>query len=231
VARPLRRGHEATAALALTRNDGAGRALPLMPLANVGHLGPAPPSGRLGAEGVPIPTAAPLAPPRLLRLGERIDGIACQRGERLAFHIHAHLRVLVRARSRQVPGGIGIAPPYEMALTPTGRFVASASCFMWLHTHAADGIIHIESPVRGPYTLGDFFDVWGQPLTRRRVGPALGAVTAIFNGHLFTGKPREIPLLAHSHIELEVVPSPTEARPRGYIASNRASARSEEPTN
>ena len=30
---------------------------------------------------------------------------------------------------------------------------------MWLHTHAADGIVHIESPVDRTYTLGNFFDV------------------------------------------------------------------------
>jgi hypothetical protein len=75
---------------------------------------------------------------------------------------------------------------------------------MWLHTHAGDGIIHIESPVQRTYTLGEFFDIWGQPLTRRRVGPARGAVTALFDGHVFTGNPRAVPLLSHSQIELEV---------------------------
>jgi hypothetical protein len=194
----------ATVALALTRSDGAGPALPLVPLADAGRLRPAPPAGALGPEGVPIPTAPPLAAPRLLHLGERIDGVTCQGGEQLAFHIHAHLSILVRARPRQAPAGIGAATPYRVALTPAGRFVAAASCFMWLHTHAADGIIHIESPVRRTYTLGEFFDIWGQPLTRRRVGPAHGAVTAIFNGRLFRGDPRELPLLAHSQIELEV---------------------------
>lgn len=82
--------------------------------------------------------------------------------------------------------------------------MAGGSCFTWLHTHAADGIVHIESPVDRTYTLGNFFDVWGQPLTRRRVGPAGGRVTALFDGRVFTGNPRTIPLLAHSEIELEV---------------------------
>ena len=49
----------ATAALALTRRGGAGPALPLVPLANAGHLVPAPPSEALGPEGVPIPTGTP----------------------------------------------------------------------------------------------------------------------------------------------------------------------------
>ena len=54
------------------------------------------------------------------------------------------------------------------------------------------------------YTLGDFFDVWGQPLDSTRVGPARGHVTAIVDGRVFEGDPRRIPLLAHAQIQLEV---------------------------
>ena len=141
----------------------------------------------LGSEGVPIPVGPPLAPPRLVRDGERIDGISCQAGEQLGYHIHVHLQVVVRGSARQVPGGIGIG-----------------TCFMWLHTHAADGIVHVESPVERTYTLGQFFDIWGQPLDRRRVGPARGPVTALVHGRVFKGNPRLIPLQPHSQIELEV---------------------------
>lgn len=176
----------ATAALAVTRSGSIHQARPL------------------GPEGVPVPSGAPLAPPRLLRGGDQIDGITCESGERVAFHIHAHLRIVVRGRSRRVPAGVGVGPPYEVALTPTGRFVAGASCFMWLHTHAADGIVHIESPVKRTYTLGEFFDIWGQRLSRRRVGPARGLVTAFLDGRVFSGSPRQLPLLAHSQVELEV---------------------------
>jgi hypothetical protein len=75
---------------------------------------------------------------------------------------------------------------------------------MWLHTHSADGIIHTESPVKRTYTLGEFFDIWGQPLDREQLGPTHGPVTALFNGHVFTGNPRQVPLLAHAQIQLEV---------------------------
>jgi hypothetical protein len=75
---------------------------------------------------------------------------------------------------------------------------------MWLHTHSADGIIHTESPIKRTYTLGDFFDIWGQPLGRHRVGPARGVVTVVFDGKLFTGNPRQVPLLPHAQIQLEV---------------------------
>jgi hypothetical protein len=166
--------------------------------------GGARPSLPPGPEGVPIPRAAPLAPARPLHVGERIDGIACETGEQVAFHIHAHLRIVVRGRPRLVPAGVGIARPYETEQAPGGPFVAGGSCFMWLHTHAADGIVHVESPVLRTYTLGELFDVWGQPLDRRHVGPARGAVTALVDGRVFTSDPRTIPLRSHSQIELDV---------------------------
>jgi hypothetical protein len=158
----------------------------------------------LGPEDVPIPQGPALAGTRLVAVGEQIDGIACQASEQVLFHIHAHLTIFVRGVARHVPAGIGIAPPYQVEATPQGAFVGGASCFMWLHTHAADGIIHTESPVQRTYRLGEFFDLWGQPLSRNRVGPAHGRVTALFNGQVFTGNPREIPLLAHAQIQLEV---------------------------
>ena len=67
-------------------------------------------------------------------------------------------------------------------------------------------IIHSESPVKRTYTLGEFFDIWGEPLDLNRVGPARGRVRALFNGRLFTGNPRDIPLLAHAQPQLEVGP-------------------------
>jgi hypothetical protein len=195
----------ATAVLALTRNGGAATApLPLAALSTLGTLHPSPPPGPLGPEGVPIPHAHTLAPPRLLTNGQQIDGITCQTGEQVLFHIHAHLTIYDHGAPRQVPAGIGIAPPYEVEQAGSGAFIAGATCFMWLHTHSADGIIHTESPIKRTYTLGNFFDIWGQPLSRRRVGPARGSVTALFDGKLFTGNPRRIPLSAHAQIQLEV---------------------------
>jgi hypothetical protein len=153
---------------------------------------------------VPIPAGPALGQVRTLTTGEQIDGIVCQAGEQVLFHIHAHLTIFVRGLARQVPAGVGIAPPYQAQATPEGAFIAGATCFMWLHTHTADGIIHTESPIERTYTLGDFFDVWGHALDRREVGSARGPVTAFFNGRLFTGNPRRIPLLAHAQIQLDV---------------------------
>jgi hypothetical protein len=84
------------------------------------------------------------------------------------------------------------------------RFAVGGSAFFWLHTHAADGIIHIESPTVRTYTLGNFFEIWHEPLGPARVGPARGKVTAFFDGRRYLGSPRGIPLLAHAQIQLDV---------------------------
>jgi hypothetical protein len=119
-----------------------------------------------------------------------------------AFHIHAHLTIFVNGTPRQIPAGIGI-PGGQAQNTPYGPFVPSGNCYYWLHTHAADGIIHIESPVPRSFTLGEFFDEWGQPLGPGKLGPATGPVAAIYNGHRYEGNPRTIPLSAHAQIQLE----------------------------
>ncbi len=132
-----------------------------------------------------------------------MDGISCQTTEQTLFHIHAHLTVFVNGSARQVPAAIGI-PGAQAQATAQGPFIASGTCFYWLHTHAADGVIHIESPVQRTYTLGNFFDIWGQPLGTDRVGPATGHVVALYNGQVYQGNPRDIPLTAHAQIQLMV---------------------------
>jgi hypothetical protein len=185
--------------------SGGGTKLPLAPLSSVGPLKPAPSAGATGPEGVPIPNAPALAPPGYIKPGQSVDGIPCGATEMLTFHIHAHLTIFVTGAARKVPAGIGIAPPRTVQNVPGyGSFVTGGSCFAWLHTHAADGIVHIEAPSPETYTLGNFFDVWGEPLSSDQVGPAHGAVTAFFNGKVWTGDPRAIPLQKHAQIQLMV---------------------------
>jgi len=177
--------------------------LNLAPLSTLGALQPAPAPGATGSEGVPVPAAAPLAGLAMAASGQPVDQISCQTGEQVLFHIHAHLTVFVNGSARQVPAAIGI-PGAQAEATAQGPFIASGTCFYWLHTHAADGVIHIESPVERTYTLGNFFDIWGQPLGTDRVGPAAGPVVAIYNGQVYQGNPRDIPLTAHAQIQLQV---------------------------
>jgi hypothetical protein len=175
----------------------------LASLSTLGALRPAPAAGPVGPEGVPVPTAAPLTGAATAATGQPVDGIGCSAGEQTLFHIHAHLTIFVNGMARQVPAAIGI-PGAVAQNTPSGPFIGAGSCFYWLHTHAADGIVHIESPAVRTYTLGEFFDEWGQPLGPDQVGPAQGHITVIYNGQVFGGNPRDVPLTAHAQIQLEV---------------------------
>ena len=173
------------------------------PLSTLGSLLAAPAPGATGPENVPIPAAPALAATSPATAGQAIDGIGCDTSEQTLFHIHTHLTIFVNGQQRQVPAGIGI-PGAVATQTPQGPFIDSGTCFYWLHTHAADGIIHIESPVKRTYTLGEFFDEWEQPLSSSQAGPAHGKVTVIVNGQVFKGNPREVPLGSHENLQLEV---------------------------
>ena len=132
--------------------------------------------------------------------GATVDGIACQTSEQAAYHIHVHLAVFVSGASHAVPAGIGIPGPQQVV----SGFVEGGKCLYWLHTHDATGIIHIESPVQRVYTLGQFFGIWGQPLSCTQVGRAAGHVTAFVNGKAFPDDPRSIKLTPHAVIQLDL---------------------------
>jgi hypothetical protein len=161
-----------------------------------------------GGDSTPAKTAAASSTVLASTAGEAtgapVDGIQCQTSEQMLFHIHAHLAVFVDGRQRLVPEGIGIPPPRSEQQTSEGRFVAAGACFYWLHSHTADGIIHIESPVQRTYTLGEYFDIWRRPLGRSEVGPARGPVTAYLDGRRFAGDPRSIPLTNHALVQLDL---------------------------
>ncbi len=170
------------------------------------------------------PSPSPSSPANLLAStdgqaqGESVDGISCQQSEQVVYHVHAELMVFVGGQSRIIPEGIGIVPPITTVASTEGPFVVSGRCFYWLHSHTRDGIIHIESPSERTYTLGNYFDIWKQPLSTTQVGPASGAVTAYVSGVRFTGDPRSIPLTAHAVIQLNVgkdVPPQTFTFPPG----------------
>jgi hypothetical protein len=136
--------------------------------------------------------------------GGVVDGIGAGNTEQLAFHIHAHLAVYVNGRQETIPYGIGVLPPLQLQQTVEGPFVVGGTAFYWLHTHDSTGVIHIESPVVRRYTLGEFFDIWGQPLGPTQVGPVRGPVTIRVDGRTVTGDPRDVPLDEHSVIQLDV---------------------------
>jgi hypothetical protein len=132
--------------------------------------------------------------------GQPVDGIEGSSREMLKVHVHAHLSLFNKGQQIAIPYGIGIVKPFKV----NNGFVGMGQGIYWLHTHDATGIIHVESPDARVYTLGQFFDIWGQPLTSRNVAGLQGVVRAFVDGKPYAGNPRAIVLGAHTQITLEV---------------------------
>lgn len=162
-------------------------------------------SQTLGPEAIPLEAGPSVAPASSTTStnGATVDGIQCAPVEQLAYHIHAHLQVYVNGQSRALPAAIGMLGPVAQQ-TAYGPFYGAQQCIYWLHTHASDGVIHIESPTKRIYTLGNFFDEWHQPLSPTQVATATGKVTAFLNGKAWKRDPRTIPLLPHASVQLDV---------------------------
>jgi hypothetical protein len=168
-----------------------------------------PPAGTPGPETVPIPDGPKLATLLNAATGQTMNGIECQTNEQLVLHVHTHLTIFVNGQARVIPYGIGI-PGFQAVDVKGGPFVQTGTCFYWLHVHADDGVIHIESPNTAlSFTLGEFFDEWGIPLSKTQVGQAAGPVTVFFSSpgkkpQLYTGDPNKLPLGDHYQIQLDV---------------------------
>jgi hypothetical protein len=133
-----------------------------------------------------------------------INGISCDALESTIVHIHVHLAIFFDGAEQQLPFGVGIGQPWQVTSSDQGPFVTDGSCFYWVHTHTGDGVVHIESPVRRRFTLGDFFAIWQVPLSSTQVGPGQGQVISYVNGQQTGTNPPDIPLLPHERIQLDV---------------------------
>ncbi|HEY2042899.1 MAG TPA: hypothetical protein VGH11_09500 [Jatrophihabitans sp.] len=160
-------------------------------------------TGPPGPEGIVLEQGQLLAPASTGADGQTIDGIQCNSSEQVAYHIHSHLTVYVNGTLRPLPAGIGIVTPVAQQ-TANGVFYGASRCYYWLHVHAQDGVIHVESPNQSNYTLGQFFAIWQQPLTVDQIGPAKGTLTVFVNGIRYVGNPASIALKSHEDIQVDV---------------------------
>lgn len=160
-------------------------------------------TGPAGPEGIVLEQGPVLAPASTAATGPTVDGVQRNSMEQAVYHIHTRLSVYVNGTLRAILPGVGVVQPVPQN-TAHGVFESASHCYYWLHTHAQDGIIHIEAPSRTTYTLGQFFAIWRQPLRPDQVGPARGTLTAYVNGHRYTGDPATIPLTSHEDIQLDI---------------------------
>jgi hypothetical protein len=130
--------------------------------------------------------------------GAPVDGIACDTTTPVQ-HIHVHLTLIANGQQRAIPIAIGVGNPFVIQ-----QFVVAAGCYYWLHTHDATGIVHIEAPVTTTFNLGQFFAIWGQPLSSSNVAGFTGTVTAYVDSTQYTGDLGAIDFQEHRQITLIV---------------------------
>jgi hypothetical protein len=151
-----------------------------------------------GSSTSPLPGALNSGPPwpannaGSLQLRLREVGLQPLREEGQVLHIHQHLDIWVDGRKVTVPAQIGI--------DAGGGFISD------LHTHETDGIMHVESPTQQTFTLGQFFDVWGLPLSADCIGSLCerGArqLRLWVGGKEVTTDPKRIVLAEHQEIAI-----------------------------
>ena len=120
------------------------------------------------------------------------------------FHLHAHLDVFVDGRAAVVPGGIGIETT-DPAVQKSGEHQfggipatgCAQVCISPLHTHDADGVIHIEAKSEAQFTLGQFFTEMAVRLDASCVDEYCSPGTPVVvyvNGQAQSGNPADIVL-------------------------------------
>lgn len=117
-------------------------------------------------------------------------GLPALSEEGLVLHTHQHLDMFIHGKKIAIPSHIGIGP--------------GDSFISHLHTHDETGIIHVESPVRQDFYLGQFFDVWGVKLSDTCVGgycaEGENALRVYVNGSLVTSDVRKVVLANYQEI-------------------------------
>lgn len=142
--------------------------------------------------------------------GTTVGGISCDSMEHFIMHIHVHLDIFINGKPYQVPSEIGIV---------------SNQCIYWLHTHDDTGIIHIESPEERDFTLGEFFDVWGQKFDNNRIldnivgkdGSNNNELNVYVNGNKVSNSTDYRGIKLNEHDEIVIAyGAPPKVIPKGY---------------
>lgn len=165
-----------------------------------------PSAPRTTADGrtAPPPWPAPTDPTSRVRDA----GLPMLGEEGSVEHIHAHLDVLVDGQQIQVPAGIGVSEA-------SGRISP-------LHTHDGSGVVHIESPVKASFSLGQLFTEWQVSLAADHIGGLRAGdgklLRAYVNGKPVEGDPAAIILGAHDEIAIVYGSGERQANPPATYA-------------
>lgn len=134
--------------------------------------------------------------PAPTNVAERVEAAGMDLGPMgMAQHFHPDLQIRIGEESAAVPANIGVD-------AATGAMSA-------LHTHTADGVIHIEADESSQeFTLGQFFTEWDVRLTPTQIGGVVAAegerVRVFLNGDEVYVDPALLRLAPDRQIILEI---------------------------
>src|SRR5262245_59956653 len=136
----------------------------------------------------PLPTPIGFGPRYQLAPGPPAAGVrlACSSAHTTTEVEQAHVELFANKLVLLLPKGIG----------------AGGGCSYAVRTKEPTGVVEFV-PAAMP-TLGDLFDVWGQPLSTRGFAGFRGPVSAWVGGRRWRGDVRAIPLRRHAEIVVEV---------------------------
>lgn len=165
-----------------------------------------------------------LAPNGHPATGQAVDGLPCGQ-ETVQVHYHEYIEMYANGHPVNLPTGIGIVSPAGNAnggLASNGN----TNCFYPLHVHPTDqNVVHIESPANTQYNLGQFFDLFGQPLSAKQVagytadaGHQLVFETIAENGSpvKYTGDPRNLVFDQAGHETIVILYNSPNVHPKAF---------------
>lgn len=110
-----------------------------------------PPDAEVGVQTTPPPWQ-----PEYAHLGQRLDALGLPGLNENIFHIHSLMHVYVNGKAVTVPANVGLD--------------TSSGTFSSLHTHDTSGLVHMEADRKYPFTIGQFFAVWGVKFSDDQLG-------------------------------------------------------------
>jgi hypothetical protein len=101
--------------------------------------------------------------------GEPVQDIPCVLNVPNNYHVHTHVSIFLDGVALAVPSNIGIHPQMP------------SRCFYLMHTHDKSGKIHLEADAPRSFTLGQLFEIWGQPLETGDVAGLTGQPIKVYS--------------------------------------------------
>ncbi|MBI4281017.1 hypothetical protein HY628_02360 [Candidatus Uhrbacteria bacterium] len=71
----------------------------------------------------------------------------------VSMHIHPRLEITINGKPQDIPAEVG----------------NDRGCMRPMHMHDTSNTVHIESPVKRDFTLGQFFKIWEKPFSRDQI--------------------------------------------------------------